>query len=202
MPSSKCLKTNFHECTRSAQTSVGIPHSLLVSREQVCMQKLGNVQHLLVTTSTAVHTEWQAAAVHTEEQCGPNSGPPHPCPSDSAELCWRCCPQIRGGCRSCCLARSSGSVRENPASRGRLSSLLGWAAAAGQTQASWVSPEGWWGREDLAQGSVERGLYADEGLDRGWRGQGVEECPECPVCLNNEPDNSKKRVRVLTAWAP
>lgn len=39
------------------------------------------VYSLIFTTSTAAHIGWQAVAARTEEQCGPDSGPPCPCPS-------------------------------------------------------------------------------------------------------------------------
>lgn len=191
MASSKCLKHDnmflqtFSECTSLGSDISGYslfsPGSNVL--ERIWMQKEANVCLLLFTTSTVVHTEWPAAAVHTEEQCGPNSGPPHPCPSGWAARCWRCCPLNRGGCHSCCPATSWVSGRESLASRGQLSSWPGWAAAEGRTPASWVSLGGWWGREDPGQGSVEQGLYADGGLGRWWRGQGGVGCPGCPVYL-------------------
>lgn len=106
------------------------------------MQKSTKVRSLFVTMSIAVHIEWQAAAVHTEGQCGPNSGPPCPCPSGWAVQHRHCCHLTRAGCHSCCPAMSSRSERESPASRGQLSSWPGQAAAAGQTPASWVSQGG------------------------------------------------------------
>lgn len=132
----------------SAQTSEGVLYSAqaLMSWNRFECKKVELEMFtrcsFFFTTSIVVHTEWQAAAVHTEGQCGPNSGPPCPCPSGWVAQRWRCCPPNRAGCRSCCPATSSGSERESPASRGRLSSWPGWAVAGGRTPASWVSPGG------------------------------------------------------------
>ena len=194
MASSRCLTTGQEvglflgtsaSALCSAKTSEGIPHSApaltswdTFKCENIRIWKFGV---LFPTMSIAVHTEWQASAFHTEEWWGPNSGPPCPCPSGWAAPGRRCCPRSRAGCRSCCPETSSGSGRESPASRGRLASWPGWAAAGGQTPASWVSPGDWW--EDPGRGWVERGPYAAGGLGRWRRGWGGEGCPGSPVYL-------------------
>ena len=188
MASSKCLKTrrdvfaNF-QWVHFARLIIQ-PNVL----EQVWMQNTKKKKKSSIVTSTVVRTEQQPASVHTEGQFGPDSAPPRPCPSGWAAWCWRwhCCRPNRADCRSCFPATSSGSGRESPVSRGRLSSWPGWDEAGGQTPASWVSPAGWWGGDAPGRGSVERGLYADEGPGRGWRGRGGEGCPGCPVHLKRK----------------